>query len=157
MSMRALGLAVVGALILAAAPAVHADPPPVGPVPSSDQVAAVMHQLSDPHAPDEVKSGLVDGGLSPAELGELGGLVNDLAFRAELPLNFAVTDIVAAPGDVAGMTVSATTWLMTRAVVEPMVLIHDDGTWRLTHDSFTPTFLGVLRSVIFRIQLTHYW
>jgi len=152
-----LALTVVGALILAAAPAAHAAPPPAGPVPSGDQVVAVLQQLSDPNAPDEVQSGLVDGGLSPAELAELGGLLNEMAFRADLPLNLAVTDIVAAPGDMAGVTVSATTLLLTRAVVEPMVLVHDDGTWRLTHDSFTPTFLGLLRSVKWRIQVTHYW
>ncbi len=145
--MRTLALTVVFALILAAAPEAHADPPPAGPAPSSDQVLAVLRQLSDPHTPGEVKSTLVDGGLSPDELGELGGLLNDMAFRADLPLNLTVTDIVAAPNDLAGVTVGATNAIIAVPVVTPMVLVHDNGAWRLTHDTYNPTFLTFLRDV----------
>jgi hypothetical protein len=68
---RRIGTAILTAA-LALAPAAHADPepPPNAPVPTPDQVAAILNQLTDPDVPDTDKAKLVDGGLSPVEMSQ---------------------------------------------------------------------------------------
>ncbi|MGV0683668.1 hypothetical protein ABQE69_14890 [Mycolicibacillus trivialis] len=139
-------------------PAAHADPPPPpgARVPAPEQVVAVLNQLTDPHIPGEVKSNLVEGGLSAEELGHLGATLNDLAFRADIPLNYTASDIVPAANDLAGVTVGATSILISVPVVVPMVLVYRDDAWRLTHDTYSPTFLDFLQTVKWRSKPNMY-
>src|ERR1700731_1254256 len=123
----------VTALLLAvsltgvAAPATaHADcgdpgqPACTGPVPTVDQVVAIMAELTDPNKPAADKTDIVTPGFSPEE----AGTIDDHLHRMNdvLPLPFVVTDIEPAPNNFAGATVTATGSFHQRSAHEPIVL-----------------------------------
>lgn len=120
-----------------------ADPPPPGPaapeenVPTPDQVTSVLDRLTDPNVGYQGKLGLVENGLSPEE-GQ--GLDQDLARfngHGELPYNFAVSDIQAAPDGMAGATISLTGPKIPIPQIRPIALANQGGSWLLLHDSYT--------------------
>ena len=100
--------AVVSAMTLAAAlvavtPATaHADP-----VPTVDEVVAVMAKLTDPGIPAVNKGDVLTPGIAPDEAGLVDDHLNRLNGRGYMPFNFVVTDIQPAPGNTAGATVAA--------------------------------------------------
>lgn len=138
---------------LACAPGAHADPepPPGPPVPTAEQVAAIVNQLTDPDVPDADKTKLVDGGLSPDELGQNDQGLAKLVRHHALPFTFDVTDIQPAINNLAGVTAALTGPREPFPVVQPLVLVEHDGTWQLTHDSYDPTFVNMVRHVIHRV------
>jgi hypothetical protein len=120
---------------LIASPATaHADcgdadqPPCTGPVPTVDQVVAVLAGMTDPDIPAANKSNIVTPGFSPDEAGTIDDHLNRM--RRQLPINFVVTDIQPAPNNLAGAT------LETRhTYARPIVLVDQGGHWLITHDS----------------------
>lgn len=138
---------------LAGAPAAHADPepPPDAPVPTAEQVAAILNQLTDPNVPDEGKAKLVEGGLSPDEMGQNDQGLARLVRHHALPFTFSVTDIAPAINNLAGVTAALTGPREPFPVISPLVLAEHDGTWQLTHDSYDPTFVNMVRHVIHRV------
>ncbi|RRR42339.1 hypothetical protein EHH44_17750 [Mycolicibacter terrae] len=106
---RAIGTALL-IVALACAPGAHADPepPPGAPVPTAEQVAAILNQLTDPNVADTDKAKLVDGGLSPDELGQNDQGLAKLVRHHALPFTFTVTDIRPAINDLAGVTAALT-------------------------------------------------
>jgi hypothetical protein len=93
----------VAALIASPATA-HADcgdpdqPPCTGPVPTVDQVVAVLAGLTDPDIPAANKTDIVTPGFSPDEAGTIDDHLHRWdAFGGLLPPDFAVTDIESAP------------------------------------------------------------
>lgn len=153
-------LASVAALLvtaLACAPAAHADPvpPPDAPVPTAEQVAAILNQLTDPNVPDTDKAKLVEGGLSPDEMRQNDLGLAKLVRHHALPFTFDVTDIQPAINDLAGVTAALTGPREPFPVIAPLVLADHDGSWQLTHDSYEPTFANMVRHVIYRVR-PHY-
>ncbi|HEU0191294.1 MAG TPA: hypothetical protein VFR17_08490 [Mycobacterium sp.] len=141
----AAALIAAPATVVTAAPA-YADcgdpgqPACAGPVPTPDEVAGLLNQLTDPATPDPVRSGLVAGGLSPDELSVLDDHANRYGAYGSLPLGFVVTDIQPAPNNYAGATVSTPKpWPGTAP--QPLVLVEQGGHWLLDHDT-TMTLLG---------------
>jgi len=136
--------AVVSAMLLAAsltvvaAPA-NADcgdpdqPPCTGPVPTVDQVAAIMAELTDPNRPAASKTDIVSPGFSPDEAGTIDDHLNRMP--AELPLNFVVTDIEPAPNNLAGATLATTGSFHQVSAAKPIVLVTQGGHWLVTHDT----------------------
>lgn len=147
-----IGTAVLAATLLCA-PAAHAQPaPPSGaPVPTGEQVAAILSQLTDPNVPDQDKAKLVEGGLSPDEMSQNDRALAKLARHHALPFTFSVTDIQPAINDLAGVTAALTGPRQPFPVIRPLVLADHDGAWQLTHDSYEPTFAGMVRHVIHRV------
>src|ERR1700733_278861 len=104
----------VAAMILAAgitAPATaHADcgdpgeDPCTGPVPTVDQVVAILDKLTDPDIPAENKTEIVTPGFTPAEAGTIDDHLNRMNAFGVLPLPFVVTNIQPAPNNLAGAT-----------------------------------------------------
>jgi hypothetical protein len=117
----------------------HADcgdpdqPPCTGPVPTVDQVAAIMSELTDPNIPAVNKSDIV----TPAFDGDLGQkfdrLLGDVGFWGRvIPRDYTVTDIEPAPNNMAGATVThGATW-GERSGGLPVVLQYQDGHWMIT-------------------------
>lgn len=140
-------------MALACAPGAHADPepPPGAPVPTAEQVAAILNQLTDPNVADTDKAKLVDGGLSPDELGQNDQGLAKLVRHHALPFTFTVTDIRPAINGLAGVTAALTGPREPFPVIRPLVLVDHDGTWQLTHDSYEPTFANMVRHVIHRV------
>src|ERR1700733_7042377 len=135
---------VTGALLLAAslaapaaAPADCGDPdqpPCTGPVPTVDQVVALLSELMDPNKPNADKNDVVTPDLSPESIGFLDKYLDGrLNAHGDFPYDFIVTDIQPAPNNFAGATVAThanghATW----AKPWPIVLVNQSGHWLLT-------------------------
>jgi hypothetical protein len=109
------GVAMAMAATLIAAPATaHADcgkdgqPACTGPVPTVDQVVAIMAELTDQGKPAASKTDIVTPGFSPDEAQTTNDHLNEMNAKGALPLNFVVTDIQPAPNDLARATVATT-------------------------------------------------
>jgi hypothetical protein len=116
MKLPGVATAVAAALIAAPAPAAYAecgDPdqtPCTGPVPTVDQVVAIMAELTDPNKPAADKTDIATPGFSPEEAGKIDDHLHRMDARVVpvLPLNFVITDIQPAPNNFAGATISTT-------------------------------------------------
>jgi hypothetical protein len=99
-----------------------------GPVPTVDQVVAIMAELTDPDVPAANKGDIVTPGFSPDEAGTIDDHLNRM--RSQLPPDFVVTDIQPAPNNLAGATVET-----RHTYARPIVLVDQGGHWLITHDS----------------------
>jgi hypothetical protein len=141
-------IAVTGMLLAAslAVPATaHADcgdpgqDPCTGPVPTVDQVLAVLDGLTDPDVPAASKTNIVTPGFSPDEAGTIDEhLTRMRVFGGILPLPFHVTDIQSAPNNFAGATVSTGGYYRQITNPHPIVLVNQGGHWLITHDTAMP-------------------
>jgi hypothetical protein len=140
----------VAAMMLAALLAVPAkaladcgDPgqdPCTGPVPTIDQVAAIMAELTDPNKPSAAKTDIVAPGFTPDEAGTIDDHLNRMnAHGDRLPLDIAVTNIQPAPDHLAGATIETNGPgpIYTQTAPNPIVLVDQNGHWLITHDSAT--------------------
>jgi hypothetical protein len=131
-------LITVPATAVAVAPA-YADcgdpsqPPCTGPVPTVDQVVAILAELTDPDRPAASKADIVTPGFTPGEAGTIDDHLNRM--RSELPLNFVVTDIQPAPDNLAGATLATVGAPRQNSYGRPIVLVDQGGHWMITHDS----------------------
>jgi len=104
-----------------------------GPVPTVDQVVAIMAELTDPNIPAANKGDIVTPGFTPEEAGTIDDHLHRMEGRS-LPLNFIVTDIQPAPDNLAGATVATNGWNFHMfGPPGPIVLVDDSGHWKLTH------------------------
>jgi hypothetical protein len=110
------------------------QPACTGPVPSVDQVVAVMAELTDPDIPAANKTNIVTPGFSPDEAGTIDDHLSRTRHRS-LPLNFVVTDIQPAANDLAGASVATVGNAYQRTVAKPIVLVDQGGHWLITHDT----------------------
>jgi hypothetical protein len=143
MNWTKLSLATPLAAALIAAPATaYADcgdpdqPPCAGPVPTVDQVLAVLVGMTDPDVPAADKTNIVSPGFSPDEAGTIDNhLTRMKVFGGILPLPFHVTDIQPAPNNFAGATVEVNGWYRQSTNPHPIVLASQGGRWLITHDT----------------------
>jgi hypothetical protein len=123
----------MAAALIASPTTAHADPP----VPTVDQVVAIMAELTDPNIPATDKGNIVTPGFSPDEAGTIDDHLHRMdAHGRILPLPFIVTDIEPAPNNLAGATL-ATQGDSPRqnSNGRPIVLVDQGGHWLITHDS----------------------
>jgi len=119
----------------------HADcgqdgqPACTGPVPSADQVVGIMQELTDPNKPAATKTDIVTPGFSPDEAGTIDDHLHRTDEDGLLPYNFVVTDIVSAPANFAGVTVTVTGNFNQRSAPQHIVLANQRGHWLITHDA----------------------
>ena len=135
---------VVAATLLAASLAVpvtaHADcgdqgqDPCTGPVPTVDEVVAVLDKLTDPDIPAANKTDIVTPGFAPEEAQKLDDRLNRMRGPA-LPEHFVVTDIQPAPNNFAGATVASVGNPRQSTYARPIVLVDQGGHWLITHDT----------------------
>jgi len=148
---------VAAALLLAAPLAVpataHGDcgdpdqPACTGPVPTPDQVAAIMNELTDPDIPAANKTDIVTPAFTDGQARGFDLMLNDLRFwGGVIPRDFTVTDIQPAPNNLAGATVShGQTW-GDHAGSAPVVLQYQDGHWMITsHTAYSSVYNGLVR------------
>jgi hypothetical protein len=124
-----------------AAPATaHADggdpgqPACTGPVPTVDEVVAIMAELTDPNKPAADKTDIVAPGFTPEEAQTNDDHLHRMDGRS-LPLNFVITDIQPAPNNFAGATLATTGSFHQRSAPGPIVLVEQRGHWLITHDT----------------------
>jgi hypothetical protein len=106
------------------------QPACTGPVPTVDQVTALLTELMDPNKPNADKNDVVTPDLSPDNVGFLDKYSGALDSKGDWPYDFIVTDIQPAPNNFAGATVA------TRAnghadTSNPtaIVLVNQSGHW----------------------------
>jgi hypothetical protein len=109
--------------------------PCTGPVPTVDQVVAIMAELTDPNKPAASKTDIVTPGFSPDEGGIIDDHLNQQNGRGLLPLDFVVTDIQPAPANLVGATLATTGGYRHATNPRPIVLANQGGHWLITHDS----------------------
>jgi hypothetical protein len=123
----------------AAAPA-YADcgdagqPACTGPVPTTDQVVAILAELTDPDIPVLNKTDIVTPGFSPDEAGTIDNHLNRMRGPA-LPLHFVVNDIQPASNNFAGATLATVGNPRQSTYARPIVLVDQGGHWLINHDS----------------------
>lgn len=138
-------LAAVSICNMATAGAAHGDcgdqdqPPCTGPVPTTDQVLAIMTKLTDPDIPAADKADVVTPAFNPDEAGTIDDHLNRMNARRLLPLNFEVSDIQSAPANFAGATVKSHGYFHQRSANQYIVLADQDGHWRITNDTAMTT------------------
>jgi len=128
--------------IVAATPPAYADcgdpgqPPCTGPVPTEDEVQAVLAKLTDSNIPAANKGDVVAPPFAPDEAATIDQHLNRMSAHY-LPLNFVVTDIQPAPNDFAGVTWTATGPIpfYLHTYPRPAVFVDQGGHWLITHDS----------------------
>jgi hypothetical protein len=138
--MKTAAAAMILAASLASPATAHADcgdpgqDPCTGPVPTVDQVVAVLAELTDPDIPAASKTNIVTPGFSPDEAGTIDDHLNRMR-RPALPLHFVVTNIQPAPSNFAGATLATVGNPRQSTYARPVVLVDQGGHWLLTHDS----------------------
>jgi hypothetical protein len=138
----AAALIAAPATVVTAAPA-YADcgdpeqPACTGPVPTTDEVVAIMAELTDPSIPAANKTDIVTPGFSPEEAQTIDDHLNRMnaVGRRILPLNFVVTNIQPEPDNLAGATLATTGTFRQRSAPGPIVLVDQGGHWLITHDT----------------------
>ncbi len=132
-------LATIMAALITAPATVYADcgdldqPACTGPVPTPDQVAAIMNELTNPDIPAVNKGDIVTPTFDD-DLGQkFDGMLHFVQFwGGVIPRDFTVTDIQPAPNNLAGATVShGPTW-GEHGGSTPVVLEYQDGHWMIT-------------------------
>jgi hypothetical protein len=135
-----LGFAAMAAWIVVAPATAHADcgdpgqDPCTGPVPTVDQVTAIMAELTDPDIPALNKTDIVSPGFSPEDAQKLDDRLNWMRGPA-LPEHFVVTDIQPAPNNFAGATVASVGNPRQSTWPRPIVLVNQGGHWLITRDT----------------------
>lgn len=124
-------VATVAAALIAAPATACADP-----VPTTDEVVAVLGELADPGIPAADKTDIVTPGFAPDEAGTIDDHLNRMnAFGGLLPPDFVVTDIQPAPNNSAGATVAATGGYKHAIHPRPIVLFNQGGHWLIANDT----------------------
>jgi hypothetical protein len=132
--------AMLAATLIASPATAYADcgdpgqDPCTGPVPTVDQVVAIMDKLTDPDIPAVSKTDIVTPGFSPDEAQKLDDRLNRMRGPA-LPEHFVVTDIQPAPNNFAGATVASVGNPRQSTYPKPIVLVDQGGHWLITHDT----------------------
>lgn len=109
--------------------------PCTGPVPTTDQVVAIVAKLTDPGIPAANKTDIVTPGFTPEEAESINDHLNQENARGLLPLDFVVTNIQPAPNNLAGATLATTGGYRHATNPRPIVLADEGGHWLITHDS----------------------
>jgi hypothetical protein len=136
---------VTAALLLAAslaAPAIaHADcgdpdqPACTGPVPTVDQVMAMLGELADPNIPAMGKNDIVTPPFNDDQAQKFDTIMGLLRLESIVPVNWTVTDIEPAPNNTAGATVLNPPAWHERGGTGPIVLVLQNGRWMITHQT----------------------
>ena len=103
MKMRIIAASVLMAMLIAAPATAHADcgqdgqPACTGPVPSVDDVMAIMGELTDPNIPAANKGDIVTPPFDDRQARGVDAILNYCRTWGMLPVPFIVTDIRSAP------------------------------------------------------------
>jgi hypothetical protein len=136
-----IAITVLAAALIASPATAYADcgdpgqDPCIDPVPTVDQVVAIMAELTDPHKPAANKGDIVAPGFSPDEARTIDNHLRRMDAVNIVPLPFMVTDIQPAPDNFAGATLATVGSFHQVSKAKPIVLVNQHGRWLLTHDS----------------------
>ena len=113
------------------------QPPCTGPVPTVEQVVGLMQELTDPNIPAANKGNVITPPFTAEEAATLDHQLQVIEGPA-LPLPFIVTNVQPAPNHFAGATVETGGNRYQHTWPTPIVLVEQDGHWKITHDTAMP-------------------
>jgi hypothetical protein len=157
--MKIAAAAILLAVASLVTPAIaHADcgdpdqPACTGPVPTVDQVVALLSELMDPNRPNEDKNDVVTPDFSPESIGFLDTYLDGrLNAHGDFPYDFIVTDIQPAPNNFAGAAAAThANGHRTTTKPWPIVLVNQSGRWLLTRKAAINFVSEVLSHYEFR-------
>ena len=142
MAQASIATAVLAAALLGSPATAHADcgqdgqPACTGPVPTPDQVAAIMNELTDPNIPPANKSDIVTPPFDDDQAQRIDKMFGYVQFwGGVVPRDYNVTNIQPAPNNMAGATVShGPTW-GEHGGGEAVVLQLQNAHWMITRDT----------------------
>jgi hypothetical protein len=111
--------------------------PCTGPVPTVEQVVDIMKQLTDQNIPAINKGNVITPPFTAEEAATLDHQLQVIDGPA-LPLPFIVTNIQPAPNNFAGATVETGGNRYQHTWPRSIVLVEEDGRWKITHDTAVP-------------------
>jgi hypothetical protein len=164
--MKSVAAAMILAASLAAPATAHADcgdpdqPPCTGPVPTVDQVTALMAELTNPDRSFVDKSDAVTPAFTDEEVPKLDKELNYVRSNGVLPINVTVTDIQPAPNNFAGATVAngtAGVVIGIRAGIAPIVLVEQGGRWVVTGDTAISRVNKLFVDSVPRVRPARWW
>jgi hypothetical protein len=138
--MKTIATAILAAALIASTATAYADcgdpgqDPCAGPVPTVDQVVAILDKLTDPNIPAVSKTDIVTPGFTPEEAPKIDGRLNR-SRGPQLPLHFVVTNVQSAPNNFAGATLATVGNPHQSTYARPIVLVDQGGHWLITHDT----------------------
>ena len=117
-------------------PVVFGVPMPMDPaadLPTPDQLTGVLVGLADPGVPFNAKGYLIEGGIGRIEARTADALMRNAVAKGQVPLSFAIANIVPAGPGVASATVTASGPGMP-ANTQTVTFV-DQGGWKLSRTS----------------------
>jgi hypothetical protein len=132
---------ILAAALIASPATAYADcgqdgqPACTGPVPTVDEVTAMMGELADPNIPATGKNDIVSPPFNDDQAQKFDTMMGLLRLESIVPVNWTVTDIESAPNNTAGATVSNPAAWHERAGTGPIVLVLQNGRWMLSHQT----------------------
>ena len=117
-------------------PVVFGVPMPMDPaadLPTPDQLTGVLVGLADPGGPFNAKGYLIEGGIGRIEARTADALMRNAVAKGQVPLSFAIANIVPAGPGVASATVTASGPGMPTNT--QTVTFVDQGGWKLSRTS----------------------
>lgn len=113
------------------------DPPPPAPapaLPTAEELTGILNNLADPEVSDEVKSGLVAGGMDRHRANVLNARLRKTGHEGGLPLTFTVADITSTGPDTVTGDVTVTGPKLA-APISRTATFTNQGGWLLSQDS----------------------
>ncbi|MGV0624797.1 hypothetical protein [Mycolicibacter minnesotensis] len=110
------------------------DPPPAPDLPAAEQLTGILDNLVDPRVSDQVKSGLVAGGLQRHQADVLDHQLRRLGRHGGLPLTFTAADITSTGPSTVSADVTVTGPTLAAPITKPVTFTDQNG-WLLSQNS----------------------
>lgn len=107
------------------------DPPPAANLPGAEQLTGILDNLVDPQVSDEVKSGLVAGGLQRHQADVLDHQLRRLGHHHGLPLAFTASNITSTGPDTVTADITVTGPTLPAPITKPVTFTDQNG-WMLS-------------------------
>jgi hypothetical protein len=150
--MKTTAAAMLAAALIASPATAHADcgdpgqDPCTGPVPTVDEVTAIVNEVANPDIPAANKNDVVTPPFSDDQAQHYDELMGMLRSDGSLPASFTVSDIQPAPNDFAGATVSNPPTWHQKGGATTVVLVLQNWRWMMTHTTVLNTMKELIRN-----------
>lgn len=108
-------------------------PPSAADLPGAGQLTGILDDMVDPRVSDEVKSGLVAGGLQRHQADVLDHQLRRLAHHGGLPLTFAATNITSIGPDTVSADITTAGPALPAPITKPVTFTNQNG-WMLSEN-----------------------
>jgi hypothetical protein len=119
------------------------NPPPPSDLPTAEELTGILDNLVDPEVSDQVKSGLVAGGLQPHQANVLDRRLRQAGRQGGLPLQFAATNIQSTGPTEVSTDVTVTGPKLAAPISKTITFTNQNG-WLLSQDAADELVEGIV-------------